>query len=72
MRTVFLVQHVHNIDNNEEVKTIGIYSDEKQAELAIKRLHQQPGFREVPQGFTVDRYVLDQDYWAEGFETVKM
>ncbi len=69
---VFLVQHVHLLDNDEEdVKTIGIYSTRQLAEAAVKRLLIQPGFRDVPDGFTIDLYWVDQDHWEGGYITVR-
>ncbi len=69
---VFLVQHVHiHNDGAETVKLIGIYTSRANAEQAIERLKQQPGFRDVPEGFVLDQYTLDEDNWTEGFVTVK-
>lgn len=68
---VFVVQHSHVLANGEEdVKLIGVYSTRNAAQGAIDRLKQQPGFRDAPEGFSVDRYGLDEDSWAEGYVTV--
>jgi hypothetical protein len=70
-RDVFLVQHVHVLEDREEdVKTIGIYSTREAAERAVERLKLQPGFRDTPEGFTIDMYRLDQDHWEEGYVTL--
>ena len=37
------------------------------ANAAIARLSFQLGFRDHPDGFTVDEYELDKDHWCEGF-----
>jgi hypothetical protein len=52
-REVFLVQHVHTLDDDEEedVKTIGIYSTREAARQAVERLRLRPGFRDAPAAF---------------------
>jgi hypothetical protein len=68
---VFLVEHVHIHDDGEEcVKTIGIYSTRERAEESVERSRLLPGFREAPEGFTIDLYWLDQDIWDDGYITV--
>ena len=68
---VFLVEHVHVLEDGEEsVKTVGIYSSRQAAQLAVERLCLQPGFRDAPKGFTIDLYWVDQDCWQEGYVTV--
>jgi hypothetical protein len=67
---VFVLQHVHTFgEDDEDVKMIGVYSSRETAELAIKRLSFQPGFRKRPQGFCIDQYTIDQDCWVEGYIT---
>jgi hypothetical protein len=69
---VFVVQHVHELDlDDEDVKFIGVYSSEQAANAAVARLSSQPGFRDATSGFHVDRYTVDQDHWTEGFVTVR-
>jgi hypothetical protein len=68
---VFVLQHVHTFDEGEEdVKMIGVYSSQEQAEAAIERLSAKPGFRDAQEGFAVDRYVVNEDCWTEGYVTV--
>nr|WP_319492529.1 KOW motif domain-containing protein [uncultured Desulfobacter sp.] len=68
MIKVHLVQHAHQLDeNNIDIKIIGIYSTAKQAQEAIQRLVKQPGFNETPNSFYIDEYVLNEDYWEEGY-----
>jgi hypothetical protein len=69
MTKVYLLQHVYERDDTEQVKTIGIYSSESSARLAADRLRAQPGFRDHPEGFEIGPYLLDKDYWADGFVT---
>ena len=68
MTTVFVVQHVARQDEaGEDVKFIGVYSDQQQATTATIRLRTLPGFRDYPHGFCIDEYLLNQDHWSEGF-----
>ena len=67
---VHIVQHTHTSKGTEDVKVIGIYSSMAQAEAAITRLRQQPGFRDAQAGFHVDEYRLDEDHWAQGYVTM--
>ena len=58
----------------------GIYTTHDLALAAIARLQNQRGFREHPnlidydaehpdfQGFSIDSYDVDQDYWPEGYD----
>ena len=68
---VFLLWHVHELSGGEEdAKLIGVYSSQETAEEAKHRALSQPGFRDVPEGFMIDRYRVDQDHWTEGYITV--
>ncbi|WP_394834844.1 hypothetical protein LVJ94_50940 [Pendulispora rubella] len=71
MAAVFIVQHAYERDDSEEIKFIGVYSSRMKAEEAVLRLKEQPGFREYPDGFCIDRYEIDKDHWEEGFVTVR-
>jgi len=69
--TVYVLQHAHEHDDAlEDVKMIGVYSSEAKAREAIERVVGQPGFRDHPDGFTIDAYEVDTDQWQEGFVTV--
>ena len=69
--TVFVLQHEHELPTGgKDVKFIGVYSSQAAAEAACARLRRQPGFSESPDGFSIDRYPLDQDHWTEGFVTI--
>lgn len=71
MNTVFVLEHSYeSADTGEqEAKLIGVYSSKEMAEKAIERLKKQPGFRDFPDYFNIDEYVLNQDDWEEGFVT---
>ncbi len=69
---VFLLWHVHEPPVGEDdVKLIGVYSSQELAERAKERVLSQPGFRDAPKGFQIDRYQLDQDHWTEGYVVVR-
>lgn len=65
---VFVLQHVaREREADADVKLVGVYATRQEAQNAIRRLRMAPGFRENPDGFYVDEYLLDQDHWTEGF-----
>ena len=66
--TVYLVTHSYETDDGTpEMKHIGVYSSEIAAHGTVRRLRQQPGFRDHPDGFHVGLYVLDRTHWEGGF-----
>lgn len=68
---VFLLWHVHELPGGEDSpKLIGVYATADDAERARNRVSSQPGFRDSPEGFEVDRYEIGRDHWTEGFVTV--
>lgn len=68
MNVVYLLQHSYELDNGcEEIKTLGIFSDEKNAQEAIDEYKKLPGFKNHKNGFFIDKYKLDKKNWAEGF-----
>ncbi len=54
----------------EDVKLIGVYSNEKNANRAISKLKKVQGFSESHGEFSIDKYELDKDHWVEGFITI--
>lgn len=72
MQTVFVLQHVHLMDDDvEDAKFIGVYSSRENAQAAVERLGRAPGFSSARDGFHIDEYRIDQDQWAEGYVTLK-
>jgi hypothetical protein len=68
--SVFLVHHSYETDGGaDETKLIGAFSSRAAADAAIQRLCELPGFRELPDHFSVDEYALDEVQWSEGFFT---
>ena len=71
MTKVYVLQHVHSLEDGEEdVKFIGVYSSRETAQAAIARLGQAPGFSDAPDGFHLDEYQVDKDQWVEGYSTL--
>jgi hypothetical protein len=67
MSTVFVVQHSYEDGEHEEMKFIGVYASIADAEAAVARLRDLPGFRNHRDAFTINAYELGQDHWTEGF-----
>lgn len=65
---VFLLQHSYeNVQGFEETKVLGIFSSHEKAVEAQVRLSIKPGFSEKTDGFSIDKYIIDEALWAEGF-----
>jgi hypothetical protein len=68
---VYLLWHVHELaDGGQDEKLIGVYSSPEAAEQAKLRATALSGFSELPEGFQVIRYAIDEDRWTEGYVTV--
>lgn len=67
MKIVYLLQHLREEDDYEDIKLIGIFSSEDKANESKKKHACLPGFNESPEGFSIDEYKIDQDFWNEGF-----
>lgn len=71
MSTVFILQHVHEFDDgHEDVKLIGVFSSQALARAAQQRVSDQPGFRDLPDGFVISEHHVDGEVgWREGYAT---
>ncbi|ACA16902.1 hypothetical protein M446_2449 [Methylobacterium sp. 4-46] len=67
MNSVFVVHHTRELEGTEEYKFIGVFSSEKSAKDAVLKLSMIEGFREYVDGFSIDRYEVDNISWQEGF-----
>jgi hypothetical protein len=68
---VYVLQHVHSLDDGaEDVKFIGVCSSPENAQAAVTHLGQAPGFFEAPAGFHIDKYFVDNDQGVDGFSTL--
>ncbi|MFM7852548.1 MAG: SPOR domain-containing protein [Flammeovirgaceae bacterium] len=65
---VFLLQHAYEIDGEDEIKLIGVFSSEENAQKAIDNLKGQKGFNKFPEScFNLDKILLDDCKWQGGF-----
>jgi hypothetical protein len=73
MSTVFLLQHVHQFDDgHEDLKLIGVFSSQALARAAQRQVAEQPGFRDLPDGFDISEHRVDGDIaWREGYVTLQ-
>jgi len=53
----------------DDPKLIGTYVSQEDAAAAVERLRDQPGFRDHPGGWDIQRWRLSEDHWKEGFIT---
>jgi hypothetical protein len=51
----------------DDVKLLGVYSIEIEAQARIASARMLPGFSDEPDCFQVTPYTLDKDQWTEGF-----
>ena len=58
---------IHSLPGTGKVKVVGIYSCKLLAEAAEQRSRALPGFRDEPNGFTIEQYEIDKDHWSRGF-----
>ncbi|NKJ43325.1 hypothetical protein [Novosphingobium sp. SG720] len=71
MDYVFLLHHTRSDDEYaDDAKLIGAYRSREAAAAAIERLHDQPGFRDHPEGWDIQMSKLDEDNWREGFTSL--
>ncbi len=68
MNSVHILWHVRKDDEyGDDAKLIGVYGTHADAEAAIERLADKPGFKDYREGFQVLEYQLNKDHWTEGF-----
>jgi homoserine kinase type II len=66
---VFVLWHAHDLEEEVDVKLLGVYSSEQNAQEAKQRASTKPGFADAPDGFQIGCYELDKDEWTDGFAT---
>ena len=63
---VFLLQHSYKISGYcDEGKYIGLFSSLEKAKRTINKLKCQEGFKKHKNGFSIDRYIVDQVFWKK-------
>ena len=71
MEIFYLLQHRYRTEDHEDIKYIGLFSDEKAMNNTMEILRNKPGFNKFPEGFFVSEMILDKIYWEDGFEYYK-
>ncbi len=72
MEKVWTLYHSHEFaDGHEDSKLIGIFSSEELAIQAKESVLDQPGFRDLLSGFSIDVHIVDRLGWREGFRTLE-
>ena len=71
MKYVYVLQHEYLYGENDEyseVKMLGVFRSREDAEEAITRYKNLPGFKEFSdECFYIGEYELNKELWAEGF-----
>jgi hypothetical protein len=71
MKSVFILWHIDELeDQDDDYKLIGVYATREDAERAINRTKDKPGFCDQPDGFVIDEYEIGMDHWQDGYFTV--
>jgi len=70
MNEVWLLHHIRTIEDHEDVKLLGVFSTRELAERAKARALNLPGFKDSPDGFSIDKYIIDRMGWTAGYRTV--
>ena len=70
MKYVYVVHHFNKYD--ADIKSIGEFPSQAKAEAVVAKYKNFKGFKDTPDGFSVDAYELDKMYWAEGYYSVKV
>jgi hypothetical protein len=72
MTLIYQLAHYRPIPETEYEEyeiVIGVYSTYENAEAAIQRLKDKPGYCRFPNGFRIGTWMLDDDSGDEGFAT---
>jgi hypothetical protein len=71
-RKVWILYHVHEWDDgHEDIKLIGVFESREDAQRAQTLVADQPGFRDLPEGFEINEHALGDVSWLEGYITVE-
>ena len=67
MDLVYILWHCHQTAGDSDDKLIGVYKTREDAEAAMRRLADKPGFKDAVDGFEIHDYVVGRDGWTEGY-----
>lgn len=72
MQPVYVLHHLYEReDGQEDAKLLGVFSSEAVALEKVETYKLLEGFRDYPEGFSIDKYLVDHSYWSEGFTTLE-
>ena len=72
MQKVYYLHHTRDKGTaDEDDKEIGTFGSYQLAEEVINRIKDKPGFIDYPNDFYIDEYIIDKDYWTDGFSYEK-
>ncbi|MDV7696950.1 hypothetical protein N6B72_08460 [Chryseobacterium soli] len=64
---VYVLSHTYTDEWHTDSKLLGFLNSLKGVEEMKKQAFILPGFKEYPECFVVNQYILDKIHWAEGF-----
>lgn len=68
---VYVLQHRYALQNGcNETKMLGVFSAEAKVNDTIEMYRTLPVFCAHPQDFHLDKYLMDDLCWAEGYCTI--
>ena len=68
MDSIFILEHVYEINDVDEIKHIGVFTTEVKAQEAIEELKDLPGFNKFSiDCFKISKCKLNHYEWKNGF-----
>ena len=68
MESVYILEHIYEIEEIEEVKFIGVFSTYEKAKCVVQKLKDLPGFNKFNEKcFLINKCKLDHYEWTSGF-----
>lgn len=67
---IYLLNHTYTDDWHTNSKRLGFLNSLADIEDLRRKALILPGFRDYPECFVVNQYILDKIHWAEGFHEV--
>jgi hypothetical protein len=68
MEKIYLLNHVYEQDEIEEIKFIGAFSSFEKASAVVEELKNMPGYNKHPiECFEIMDWIIDEYTWKEGF-----
>ena len=68
MKNVFVLEHIYEQEEQDEIKFIGIFSSLERAQDVIEELRFKNGFKNFPVDcFKISESIIDNYEWKDGF-----